>query len=404
MAAAPMPGDGQYLLSRSLSDDGRGRDKRAASTTTSPRSPAARSPAARSPAARSRMVTTLATRQPRRGGKLHVNRLARTVRAAAVREKFVPFATRGALRYVKILCYEDGSSKGSAFVEFADRHDALDALAALGAPAVSGTPPTIMGCSPTQATAEPPSRTASAPVAPAPAAKAPAPVDSAPVDSTPVANQAKPIALTPTPAEAASAYVPPHLRRSLSDDAANRMRPQRLQFQGATEAPRAAKNTNSPVFDSVDEPGAAAKSPPLSSRTTASTPVSPLFLSSPRKEASADAKPQYEKAAAEQSPAPTMGGGQRPGPARTSSLVELLAAAGSEQYRSRCARGGRVATAAEQNTPRKPATTLAPLPEPSTPERRLDSPPPLLVSPSPHTCPASASIHSFLSVASLVDA
>eukprot|EP01045_Picozoa_sp_COSAG04_P006171 COSAG04_NODE_299_length_17462_cov_3.686057_15_plen_339_part_00 len=332
------------------------------------------------------MVTTLATRQPRKGAKLHVNRLARTVRAAAVREKFVPFATRGEL-YVKILCYEDGSSKGSAFVEFADRDDALDALAALGAPAVSGTPPS--------SAAEPPSRTASAPVAPAPAAKVPAPVDSAPVDSTPVTT--KPITLTPTPAEAASAYVPPHLRRSLSDDAANRVRPQRLHFHGATEAPRAAKNTNSPVFDSVDEPGAAAKSPPLSSRTTASTPVSPLFLS-PSK-ASADAKPQQEKAAAGQSSAPTTGGGQRPGPARTSSLVELLAAAGSEQYRSRCASGGRVATSAEQNTPRKPVTTLAPLPEPSTPERRLDSPPPPLVSPSPHTCTRVrfASTASFLS-------
>ena len=185
--------------------------------------------------------------------KIHVNRLSKSARAKDVREIFKVF---GELKYVKILSYEGGGSKGSAFVVFAHEADAQMAVAALGA----------AGRHHRRATRQAPSP----PVSPAAAA---ARAFCSQIDGA-VAPSPRAPSSGVGPAAAAAAYVPPHARRgrSVSDSATTRTlhqradaaeswrKPVRLNFENGRPINGGAL-VNSPVFDGLSEPGEEAPQP-----------------------------------------------------------------------------------------------------------------------------------------------
>ena len=185
--------------------------------------------------------------------KIHVNRLSKSARAKDVREIFKVF---GELKYVKILSYEGGGSKGSAFVVFAHEADAQMAVAALGA----------AGRHHRRATRQAPSP----PVSPAAAA---ARAFCSQIDGA-VAPSPRAPSSGVGPAAAAAAYVPPHARRgrSVSDSATTRTlhqradaaeswrKPVRLNFENGRPINGGAL-VNSPVFDGLSEPGEEAPPP-----------------------------------------------------------------------------------------------------------------------------------------------
>lgn len=226
-----------------------------------------------SPRADRPMIVELAKNNGPSDFRIHVNRLTKTTKAKEVHRMFVVF---GELKYVKILNYEGGGSKGSAFVQFKHEADALTAVAALGAAGRQATSPRVVVARPlatdVPALALEPAR--------------------------PISNRVAPNGV----AANGAAYRPPQMRgRSTSDSStARRMSTPEmawrksipLWFEDVGESPRTCSlvASNSPVFDGMSEPSESPQSsrhtspqlnpqhpaearPPLHLPTTLLTPV-----------------------------------------------------------------------------------------------------------------------------------